>query len=139
MRPNWPKITVHSNRPKSHTSHPLYLQRLYLFNFKSKISLPRLGESPLSSATPSYPLSPKITKQTIHQLPTGHICSISSCISTFFGGWGGVVIINLKANLNSTGTGTPTGTELGNKQVYFLEIKAKTKITNLLFFFQMQT
>ena len=31
------------------------------------------------------PCHQKITKQTIPQLPTGHIWSISSCISTFPG------------------------------------------------------
>ena len=29
-----------------------------------------LGGFPLSSATPSYPLPPKITKETVHQPPT---------------------------------------------------------------------
>ena len=57
-----------------------------------------LGGFPLSSASPSYPPAPKFTKQTVHQPPTDHIWLISSCISTF------PVIINLKANLNSTGT-----------------------------------
>ena len=75
-RPNCPLLTVNSNRPKSHTSHPPNFHQLYLVNFK--INLPDLGESALSSATP-----PKITKQTIHQLPTGHI-------------WVGVVIINVR-------------------------------------------
>ena len=49
------------------------------------------------------------TLQFTPQLPTGHIWSILSCISTFFGedggGWDGLVIINLKANLSSTDTG----------------------------------
>ena len=34
--------------------------------------------------------------------PADHVWSISSCISTFPGGW---VIFKLKANLSSTGTG----------------------------------
>ena len=48
------------------------------------------------------PWHPKITKQTINQLPTDHKWSISSCISTFPCGRGCVVIIKLKANLSST-------------------------------------
>ena len=65
--------------------------------------------------------SPKITQQTIHQLPTGHIWSISSCISTFPGsGSVGVVMIKLKANLSSTGAGLPTGTEVGHTTVKYL-------------------
>ena len=71
---------------------------------------------PLSSATSSYSLPPKITKQTIHQISTGHIWSISSCICTFKGwGWVGLVILKPKANLSSTGNGRPTGTELGKR------------------------
>ena len=51
-----------------------------------------LGGFPLSSATPSYPLPPKFTKQTVHQPPTDHIWSISCCIFTFPGvGGGGLV------------------------------------------------
>ena len=37
------------------------------------------------------------------------------------GGWLGVVIIGLKANLSSTATGLPSGTELGNIYVAGLE------------------
>ena len=100
-RSNCLVITVNSNRPKSHTSHPLNFHRLYLINFKFMIYLPGQGGSFLCSATPCYPLPPKIIKQTIHQLPIDHIWSISSCISTFPGRVG-VVIIKLKANLSST-------------------------------------
>ena len=107
--PNCPVITVNFNHPKSNTSHPFNFPLLYLVNFIFMTYLPGLGGSPLSSATPSYPFSPKNTKQTIHQLPTDHISSISICISTFLvdatGGWGWVVIIKLKANISSTGTG----------------------------------
>ena len=40
------------------------------------------------------------------------------------GGWGGAIIkLKAKANLSSTGTGLPTGTELGNKtRLRFLNI-----------------
>ena len=54
------------------------------------------------------------------QLEIDHIWPIASWISTFpgWGGWvgggGWVVLIKVKANLSSTGTGLPTGTELGN-------------------------
>ena len=87
-RPNCPIIKVNSNRPKSHISHPLNFHRLYFVNFKFMIYLPCWGGSLLCSVTQIYPLPPKITKQTIHQLPTDHIWLISSCISTFLIGWG---------------------------------------------------
>ena len=74
----------------------------HLVSFKFKIYLPGFGGSPLSIATPSYPMPPKITKQTIYQLPTVHMWPISSCISTFPGMGEWVVIIILKANLSST-------------------------------------
>ena len=61
-------------------------------------------------------LPPKNTRHTIHKLPTGHIWPIASWISTFPGGGGWVVIIKVKANLSSTGTGLPTGTELGKNE-----------------------
>ena len=35
-------------------------------------------------------------------------------LDLYFPGGGWVVIIKVKANLSSTGTGLPTGTELGN-------------------------
>ena len=56
------------------------------------------------------PIPPQITKQTIHQIATGHKWSISSWISTFPGE--GVVIIKVKANISSTGTGLSTVTGL---------------------------
>ena len=59
------------------------------------------GGSLLFNAIPCYPPPPKITKQTIHQLSTDQIWPLSSCTSTFPGGWGWVVI-KLKANLSST-------------------------------------
>ena len=76
----------------------------YLVKFKFRILYPPgLGGSSLSSVTPSYPLPPKITKQTIYQLPTGQIWSISSCLSPFpgVGVCVGVAIIKLKTNLSS--------------------------------------
>ena len=64
------------------------------------------GGFPLPSATPSYPLTPKITKQTIHKLPTGpYMVNFKLHLYFPWWGWVGVVIIKLKANLNSTGTG----------------------------------
>ena len=36
-KPNCPVTTVNSNRPKSHTSHPLKFHWLYLLNFKFMI------------------------------------------------------------------------------------------------------
>ena len=36
------------------------------------------------------------------------------------GGW--VVMIKLKANISSTGTGLPTGTELGNNPQNFVDM-----------------
>ena len=58
-------------------------------------------------ATPSYPLPLKITKQTIHQLPTTYWpYMVNIKLHLYFPGWGwgwvGVVIIKLKANLSST-------------------------------------
>ena len=38
-------------------------------------------------------------------------------LDLYFPGW--VVIIKVKANLSSTGTGLPTGTELGKKSIYW--------------------
>ena len=38
-RANWPLLTVNSNHPKSHTSHPLNFHWLYLVNFKFMIYL----------------------------------------------------------------------------------------------------
>ena len=118
-RPNCPVVTVNSNYPKSQNSHQLNFQWLYLDNLILRIYISRLGAPPLSSATPSYPMPPKISKQNIYQLPTVNMWTNSSCISTFprwvgvgVGGW--VVIIKLKANLILSGTGLPTGTELGN-------------------------
>ena len=73
-----------SNRPKSHTSHPLNFRRLYLVNFNFLIYLPGEGGSLLFSVTPCYPLSPKITKLTIHQLPTDQF-QAASLLSQ---GWG---------------------------------------------------
>ena len=110
----------------------------YLVNFKFMIYLPRLGGYPLSSDTPSYPLPPKITMYTIHQLPTGHIWS--SCISTFRemgvvdGGWLGVVIIKLKVDLNSTDTGLPTGTQLGKNvwQLVYAEFKCCEHVEHII-------
>ena len=63
-----PVIKFNSNRPKSHTSHPLDFHRLYLVNFKFMIHLPGLGGSPLSRAISSYPHLPKFTK---HYFPGG--------------------------------------------------------------------
>ena len=82
--------------------------------------------SPLSSATPSYPLPPKITKQTINQLSAGHIWLISICMSTFRS-WGGGVEIKLKANLSSTGT------ELGNSNISILMYLPYQNIQLLIF------
>ena len=46
-------------------------------------------------------------------------------LDLYFPGW--VVIIKVKANLSSTGTGLPTGTELGNmKNMKKMNILDKT-------------
>ena len=45
-------------RPNSHTRCSLNFHRLYSVNFKFKIYLSGLGQSPLSSAIQSYPLPP---------------------------------------------------------------------------------
>ena len=73
------KITVNSNWPKLHTSHPLNFHRLYMANFKFEIYLPGLSGSLLSSATPSYPLPQKMQniktpEQTI--LDVQQVCNI---------------------------------------------------------------
>ena len=56
-RPNSPLLTVNSNHPKSHNSHPLNFHRLYLVNFKFMIYLPKQGGSLLCSAIPCYLLA----------------------------------------------------------------------------------
>ena len=64
-----------------------------------------LGASPLYSATPSYTLPTKNDQADCPQ--QGWVGWVGEL------GWVGVVIVKLKANLSSTGTGLPTGTELG--------------------------
>ena len=49
-------------------------------------------------------------------------------------GWGGV-IIKIKANLSSTGSGLPTGTELGNKVFY----PQFSKYKQIMYFFHALT
>ena len=50
--------------------------------------LARVGWVSSMQCHSKLPLPPKITKQTIHQLPTDQIWPLSSCTSTFLGGWG---------------------------------------------------
>ena len=89
-RQNCPVIAVKCDCLKSQTSHPPNCHQLNLLNLNFMIYLPRLVGSPLSRATSSYHLPPKIIKQHIYQLSTDHIWPISSCISTFLSGWLGV-------------------------------------------------
>ena len=68
-----------------YTRCPLNFHRLYFASFKFRIYMFGLGGSPLYSATPSYTLPTKNHQADCPQLSTGHIWSISSCISTFPG------------------------------------------------------
>ena len=81
------------------------------------IYLPRRGGSLLCIATPCCLLPPKITKQTIHLLPTGQF----PAASLFSRVWVGVVIIKLKAYLSSTGTGLANW----NKELYVYSVNLK--------------
>ena len=111
-RPNCPLLTVNSNRPKSHNSHPLNFHRLYLVNFKFMIYLPGWDGSLLCSATPSYPCHQKLPTR----LSTSYLLTIygqfqAASLLSLVGGGGWVVIIRNKAN--SVRLNLPTGTELG--------------------------
>ena len=80
-----PQVT--SSWPNTASSHPLIFHQLYLVNFKFMTYL--VGWFSSIQCHPNYPLPPTITKQTIQQLPSDLIWSISSCISTFPGVSGG--------------------------------------------------
>ena len=70
-------------------------------------------------ATPCHQKSQR-KLSTRHKVPTYPLAigpfQSTSLLSRGWVGWW-VVIIKLKANLSSTGTGLPTGTELGNKRL----------------------
>ena len=63
-----------------------------------------LGGSPLSSATPNYTLPPK-NRQADYPPATYRPYMVNFKLHLYFSRWAGVVVIKLKANLSSTGTG----------------------------------